>query len=52
MVENGNLVQGSELWDYAIHLLEDSVKKVLSINLGNDNSWLQWLEYMYNIRDK
>jgi len=52
MVENGNLVQGSELWGYAIHLLEDSVRRELFINLGDDNGRLQWLEYMYNSRDK
>ena len=52
MVENGNLVRGSELWGYAVHLLEDSVRKEVFINTGDDNGRLQWLEYMYNIGDK
>ncbi|KAJ8444630.1 LOW QUALITY PROTEIN: hypothetical protein Cgig2_023693 [Carnegiea gigantea] len=52
MVEHGNLVQGSELWGCAIHLLENSVRQELFINLGDDDSRLQWLEYMYGIRDK
>ena len=52
MVEKGNLVRGSELWGYAIYLLEDSVRRELFINLGNDSDRLQWLEYMYTIRDK
>ena len=52
MVEHGNLVQGSGLWGYAIHLLENSVRRELFINLGDDDSRLQWLEYMYSVRDK
>ena len=49
MAKNGNLVQGTELWGYAIHLLEDSVRRELFINLANENSRLQWLECIYNI---
>jgi len=52
MVQHGNLVQGSELWGYVIYLLENLARRELFINLGDDDSRLQWLEYMYSIRDK
>ena len=52
MAKNGNFVQGSELSGYAIHLPKDPVRIELVINLGDDNSRLEWLEYMHNIIGK
>ena len=42
MVANNNLVQQCEVWGYAVILLKDSVRSELFINLGDNNSRLQY----------
>ena len=46
MVENQILEKGSDFWCYAIHVLEDAVKREIFLNMDDDDSRLKWLQYL------
>jgi len=50
MVENQILEKCSNFWCYAIHVLEDAVKREIFLNMDDDDSRLKWLQYLHRMK--
>ena len=51
MVKNQLLEKGSDFWCYAIHVLEDAVKREIFLHMDDDDSRLKWLQYLHRMKD-
>lgn len=49
MVDDGLIAQGSDLWIFALNLLEDAVKREVFLSLKKDDGRLVWLNHKQKI---
>ena len=52
MVVNGVLLKGSDLWCYSHHLLENTIRREMFLNMEDDECRMAWLKYMHKMKDK
>lgn len=49
MVHDGLIMKGSDLWCFAMTLIEDAVKREIFLGLSDDDGRLTWLKYKQNL---
>ena len=52
MVVDDGLLNGSDLWCYSFYLLENVVRREMSLNMEDDACRMAWFKYMHGMKEK